>query len=71
MLGRTEANKKVGVGVGVGVGSGGKREVFRLMKLSDATINTVSDRLMKCEYDTLKEFYSQKEIQVVGQKPAP
>jgi hypothetical protein len=35
----------------------GRREVFCLTKLSGATINTVSDRLVKHEYDTLKELY--------------
>jgi hypothetical protein len=43
---------------GLGVGGGdGKREVLCLTTLSGATINTVSDRLMKHEYDTLKELY--------------
>jgi hypothetical protein len=51
--------------------SDGKREVFCLTKLSGATINTVSDRLMKHEYDTLKQLQWQEEIQVLVQKPVP
>ena len=50
----------------------GFNSVFKgLMKLSGVTINTVSERLMKYEYDTLKELYWQEEIQVLEQKPAP
>jgi len=55
----------------VGGSGGDKREVFCLTKLSGATFNTVSDRLMEYEYDTLKELYWQEEIQVLEQKPAP